>query len=109
LPFSARERLIVGNIARYHRKSLPKDSHAPFAELNDRDRELVTELAALLRVADGLDVTHTGAVHEIRCSIHPNRVAIGCTASTPIPDERESAKKKSDLFEAVFRRRVVIE
>jgi len=109
LPFDARERLIVGNIARYHRKSLPKKSHAPFAALDAPDRELVCELAALLRVADGLDVTHAGAVREIRCGIHPDRVVIGCTISAPIDEERESAAKKSNLFESVFGRIVVIE
>jgi hypothetical protein len=63
----------------------------------------------LLRVADGLDVAHTDAVREIGCGIHPDRIVINCTFSSPAVEERKSALKKSDLFESVYRRRLVIE
>ncbi|MFL6103441.1 MAG: HD domain-containing protein [Actinomycetes bacterium] len=56
--FSARERDLVANIARYHRKALPADRHAEYMALDDDDRTLVRRLAALLRLADGLDADH---------------------------------------------------
>jgi exopolyphosphatase/guanosine-5'-triphosphate,3'-diphosphate pyrophosphatase len=109
LPFNEYERRIIGNIARYHRKSPPKESHAPFAELDASDRKRVCDLAALLRVADGLDVTHTDAIREIDCDVHPDRIVIRCAFSSPAVEEQKSALKKSALFESVYGRRLVIE
>ena len=45
-------------LARYHRRSEPKPSHEPFRFLADEVQERVRTLAALLRVADGLDASH---------------------------------------------------
>src|SRR4029453_14508255 len=47
--FGARERDLVANIARYHRKALPADRHAEYMALDDDDRTLVRRLAALFR------------------------------------------------------------
>src|SRR4029450_3766286 len=56
--FSARERDLVANIARYHRQALPADRHTESMALDYDDRTLVRRLAALLRLADGLDADH---------------------------------------------------
>ena len=58
LPLDRQERLVIGNIARYHRKSLPALTHAPFAALDLAEQDTVSRLAALLRLADGLDHDH---------------------------------------------------
>ena len=52
---------IIAQIARYHRKSEPKPSHAEFAALDADDQDLVRTLAAILRVAIGLDRSHRSA------------------------------------------------
>lgn len=44
--FSPRERELVAQIARYHRKSLPKRKHAPFQKLKESDQITVTRLGA---------------------------------------------------------------
>jgi exopolyphosphatase/guanosine-5'-triphosphate,3'-diphosphate pyrophosphatase len=56
--FTSRERDLIANVARYHRKALPADRHAEYMALDDADRTLVRRLAALLRLADGLDADH---------------------------------------------------
>ena len=53
---------VIAQIARYHRKSEPKQSHQPFAALSASDQRLVRSLAAVLRVAIGLDRRHEGRV-----------------------------------------------
>ncbi len=53
---------VIAQIARYHRKSEPKQSHPSFAALSARDQRLVRSLAAVLRVAIGLDRRHEGRV-----------------------------------------------
>ena len=47
LPFTHRERLIIGSIARYHRKALPVLSHDHFAALNPLDRKTVQILSGI--------------------------------------------------------------
>ena len=59
--FSAREMLLVANVARYHRKAEPSDHHEHFTQLSKPDRDRVRRLAALLRVADALDREHVSA------------------------------------------------
>jgi exopolyphosphatase/guanosine-5'-triphosphate,3'-diphosphate pyrophosphatase len=60
--FTDREIEMIALVARYHRKSAPKPSHAEFASLGRDDQALVRVLAGILRVAIGLDRSHDGRV-----------------------------------------------
>jgi exopolyphosphatase/guanosine-5'-triphosphate,3'-diphosphate pyrophosphatase len=60
-----RESQIVANLARYHRGARPSSSHQGFAALARDDQEIVIVLCAILRLADGLDRTHTNAVRDL--------------------------------------------
>ena len=60
------EQIVIANIARYHRGAPPKKKHGNFAHLERSLRETVRRLAAILRVADGFDRGHAGAVAEIK-------------------------------------------
>ena len=56
---------VIAQIARYHRKSAPKPSHPDFAALPPADQDLVRALAAILRVAIGLDRSHQARVRHV--------------------------------------------
>jgi exopolyphosphatase/guanosine-5'-triphosphate,3'-diphosphate pyrophosphatase len=60
-----REIELIALIARYHRKSAPKQSHPEFAQLDESDQQLVRSLAAILRIAIGLDRTQDGRVKSV--------------------------------------------
>lgn len=108
-PFTERERLFVGSVARYHRGALPKGKHNHLAALSPVDQYRVTILAALLRVADGLDRTHRNVVQDLSCGVSPRQIAVSCSVRMyPIP-EREQALDKGDLLERTFDRELVIE
>ncbi len=109
LPFDARERLVIGSIARYHRRVLPNEKHYHFAALAPVDQRVVTILAAFLRVADGLDRTHRSIVEDLTCEISPQQITVRCTARGYAEPEREQALKKGLLLEQVFDRELVIE
>src|SRR5437879_13206841 len=64
--YSPREVEVIANIARYHRKAAPKKRHPNFGRLDRPDRRLVKQLSSILRVADGLDRTHTQRSEERR-------------------------------------------
>ncbi|NNE99857.1 MAG: Ppx/GppA family phosphatase, partial [Pyrinomonadaceae bacterium] len=53
--FSEDEKAIIANVARYHRKALPKSSHFYYTSLEKDERETVDKLSSILRLADGLD------------------------------------------------------
>jgi len=67
LGFTENEKEIIANIARYHRKSHPKQKHEAFAKLNANEQIIVKKLASILRIADGLDRTHASAVKNVKC------------------------------------------
>jgi len=106
---SPREVKIVANVARYHRKGLPKTSHEGFAALKLSDREIVRRLASLLRIADGLDVTHEDASTVLACDVSEDSVRIKVAAKGDVSFEFEAAMKKSDLFVETFGKKVVFE
>lgn len=109
LPFNKRERRIIGLTARYHRKALPKKKHRHFKKLDSEDRDVVRTLAAILRVADGLDRTHEGLVERISCKISTREILLRCAVSQPATAERAMALEKGVLLEQVFGRPLAID
>jgi len=99
---SPREKLIVANVARYHRSTRPKLKHKGFALLEPEDREIVTKLAAILRFADGLDRGHVNAVKDLDCEVYGDTVIF--TAYPPEGNdlERWAGRKKSRFFAEIF-------
>jgi exopolyphosphatase/guanosine-5'-triphosphate,3'-diphosphate pyrophosphatase len=62
---SQREQNIVANLVRYHRKQSPSTEDENFKSLPQKDRLIVIKLSALLRLADSMDISHTGNVTDI--------------------------------------------
>ena len=60
------EQVIVANVARYHRGSPPKAKHENFGSLDSETRRRIELLSAVLRVADGFDRGHVGAVAGVK-------------------------------------------
>jgi len=94
------EQVIVANVARYHRGAEPSKAHENFGPLSAADRARVRRLAAILRVADGLDRGHTAAVADLRVRWLERALRI-----IPVPADGASirlelwgASKKSDLL-----------
>lgn len=62
LGFTNTEIELIANIARYHRKSAPKLKHDAYKALTKKNRKIVSQLSAMLRVAVGLDRRRLGAI-----------------------------------------------
>jgi exopolyphosphatase/guanosine-5'-triphosphate,3'-diphosphate pyrophosphatase len=60
------EQIAVANVARYHRGAEPQKKHLNYRALDSDWRETVVRLAAILRVADGFDRGHDGAVDSLK-------------------------------------------
>jgi exopolyphosphatase/guanosine-5'-triphosphate,3'-diphosphate pyrophosphatase len=105
--FSPAEVMVIAQIARYHRKSIPGPKHDDFAALSESDQQSVRALAALLRVADALDRSHDQNVSSIRVEVLPNQLVFHLEARGPVWREVITAQKKGDLAHAVFQRDLV--
>jgi exopolyphosphatase/guanosine-5'-triphosphate,3'-diphosphate pyrophosphatase len=108
LPFDGKEKLLIGSIARYHRKALPSLKHDHYAALEPAERKLVSKLAGLLRIADALDRTHAKVVSDLHCVVTKKLVVIKCLVSRPAAEEEKNAHLKADLFEKVYKKKVEI-
>jgi exopolyphosphatase/guanosine-5'-triphosphate,3'-diphosphate pyrophosphatase len=95
-------------LARYHRRSEPKSSHEPFASLSPERRERIIRLAGLLRVADGLDYGHTGAVEGLEVTIDRGAVRIALRSEEDLELALWGARSKRHLLERVLARRVEV-
>ena len=99
--YTDRERELIATIARYHRRSSPKESHEEFQRLTGKERHVVLHLAAILRVADGLDRGHRRHVRSVVARRRGKGVQIAVTAEKGSDLEVWSARQKADLLEEV--------
>ena len=97
-----RQREIIANIARYHRRAEPSMSHENFRRLDKADRRLVRRLAGILRVADGLDRTHTQSVTGVNLQWSEGKVEFVLSARGAVDTDMWGARRKAGLFADVF-------
>lgn len=106
LPFNFQERAVIGCIARYHRNSLPALTHQVYAALETREQETVTKLAALLRLAEGLDHDHKQRIKDVTCRIRPRKVVVRASAARRSLELARETLNKGDLFRLIYRRKL---
>ncbi len=99
---SQREAQLVATIARYHRKSLPTTHHEAFAALSVPDRDLVSRLAAILRIADALDREHGALVEALTIDRKKGELLLRPHASRDLLLEAWALEQRADLFEQLF-------
>jgi exopolyphosphatase / guanosine-5'-triphosphate,3'-diphosphate pyrophosphatase len=108
LPFSKKGKIIVALIARYHRGVFPMITHRYYNSLDQTSRNVVKKLAALVRFADGLDRSRSAQIRNITCKIMPTKIMIQLQAKKFSELDNEAGLFKSDLFQKIYKRRVVL-
>ena len=104
--FRPDELAVIANVARYHRKALPSDRHPDYQSLSEGEQELVRRLAALLRLADGLDADHFQVVQEVAVKLDGDVARLELRARD-VPDlAMWAGERNGDLFEQEFGRHV---
>ncbi len=106
--WSADERMLVAQIARYYRKAMSKPAHLDYMAIAPADRRRVDVLASLLRVADGLDIRHLGVVTDVAAVPEGGLVVVNAQADGDASRELDAAMEKADLFERTFGARVIL-
>jgi exopolyphosphatase / guanosine-5'-triphosphate,3'-diphosphate pyrophosphatase len=98
-----RDRAIVAALARYHnRKSEPAGHHPAYSSLNDNDKRIARRLAAILRIAEGLDHSHRQRVMQLRASFQRGSVGLQVTARGDAAEDLLDATRSAELFEKEF-------
>ncbi|MCI0585915.1 MAG: Ppx/GppA family phosphatase [Planctomycetes bacterium] len=100
--FSDREIEILANVARYYRGRPPRARHRNFALLRKPDRAVVRRLAALLRLADGLDRARRGVVRGVAADLRDSQVTLRVRSPVAPAVELTEARRRADLFEDEF-------
>jgi exopolyphosphatase/guanosine-5'-triphosphate,3'-diphosphate pyrophosphatase len=84
LGLSPQEQVVVAHVARYQRGNAPdRKRHAEFGQLGKSTRRRITRLAAILRIADGFDRGHVGAVERLKVRWMERALRI-----TPVPQPK---------------------
>jgi exopolyphosphatase/guanosine-5'-triphosphate,3'-diphosphate pyrophosphatase len=105
-----REIELIAQVARYHRKGLPKLEHAEFAALSAEDQHLVRSLAGILRIAIGLDRTQDGRVKKVTTDVTRDAVEIHFSTGKSKDGDLNAyaATERRALLSDVLNRRVKI-
>ena len=100
--FSPHEVELIANVVRYHRKAFPRKRHENLAYLDGSDRRLIARLSGILRIAEGLDRTHSQAITGIKVRALQGRLRISVDAPSLPQIEVADATRKADLFRQAF-------
>ena len=103
LGYNREEIQVIASIARYHRGSVPKETHEAFVALPLVERKLVTQMAAILRLAEALDRSHRQIIQTLKIKVNGN--GNGKTKSKSKSTTKKVDHKKSHtlVFEATIK------
>jgi exopolyphosphatase/guanosine-5'-triphosphate,3'-diphosphate pyrophosphatase len=99
--FTNDESQMIGMIARYHRKSHPKRKHPGFASCSPERQKIISILAGILRIAEGLDRRQQQLIDTLHCDIHDTTLSITLfTQNNALIDiEIWGAERRTSLLE----------
>lgn len=100
-------RAIVACLVAFHRKKVRPNHEPTYLRLSKKQRDIALRLAALLRVADGLDYSHTQSTHISDCKVSGKQVLLRLKGPHTHEDVARAAKK-ADLWNKVLGSEVTI-
>ena len=100
--FAPREVQLAANVARYHRRSMPKLEHEAYAALDAHGRAVASKLAALLRLADALDREHRQKVAGVLARTVGHTLKLTLDGEGDLLLEGWALKRKSDLLKTTY-------
>jgi exopolyphosphatase/guanosine-5'-triphosphate,3'-diphosphate pyrophosphatase len=93
---------IIANVARYHRGAYPKRKHENLARLSAEDQQRVHRMAAILRLAGGLDRSRSQMVRDVIATIDDDGLTLDVVADQEPQVDIWGAERRTELFEKVF-------
>lgn len=93
-------------VARYHRRRVPSRRQRRFAALDATEQRAVRQLAALLRLADALDYSHSGAIGKLEARLDGDALVLKVKSALGCSAELHRLESKAELFRQVFEKEV---
>ncbi|MEZ4762069.1 MAG: hypothetical protein R3C26_02315 [Calditrichia bacterium] len=106
--FTDEEVLLIGNVVRFHRKSEPQKSDE-IKEFSRNQRRILQILAAMLRVAVGLDRGQTQSVKQLALEIEDKQIHIFISGKGDLELDLWGARRLVEPLERALERKIVIE
>ena len=107
LGLSHKERMEVANIVKYNALYLPSKERIT-RELDGSDYIVVAKLAAILRIANILDKSHTQKIEDITVSFKEDTLVITAKTYEDISLEAGLFESRADFFEQIYGIRPVL-
>lgn len=92
----------VALVARYHRRSEPKEEHEGYRDLGAAERERTEKLASLLRIADALDREHLQRVSDIHARVEGGDLVLTLRGNGDLLLEQWALQSKAQMFKRIF-------
>lgn len=92
---------IISHVARYHGDELPEGSKS-YERLGYENKIRVSKMAAIVKLADALDLSHKNKIKAIEVKIKATNIIITAFSNEEIPLEKWYFHKISDFFEEVM-------
>lgn len=107
--FDEEAKKVIAHTARYHRSSFPDETkHKRYAALNATQKARVKRLAALLRIADGLDKPEKNLITGMEFYDNGNFYTL-VVRTVGFAPKLKMAETKKDFFEYLFSKPLKIE
>jgi exopolyphosphatase/guanosine-5'-triphosphate,3'-diphosphate pyrophosphatase len=100
--FSDRERLVIANLCRYHRKSMPHAAHPEFQALDTESRRAVVLLAPLLRIAVALDQSQDQRIEDVQVDALDKAVEVHLQSKLDVDVEQWHAEQAAPAFRETY-------
>lgn len=107
--FRPRELEVIANVARYHRGARPKAKHANFRQLPADEQQRVERLAAILRLAGGLDRSHSQQVKDVTGQADGDGLQLLVKSDFNPEVDLWGARRRVRLFRKVFGTKLAVE
>ncbi|MCC6262855.1 MAG: Ppx/GppA family phosphatase [Bryobacterales bacterium] len=106
--FTENEQRLIAVLCRYHRKSMPVNSHVEFTSLADADRKAILLLIPLLRIADACGRSKEERISKLRCLVNGSTLTIELRHHRPLDLELWAIGRSLPIFRDVYRRSAVL-
>jgi exopolyphosphatase/guanosine-5'-triphosphate,3'-diphosphate pyrophosphatase len=106
--FTARERLLIASLCRYHRKSLPNPVHGAYQALTADERRILMLMTPILRLADNLNRSRQQRITGVDCRLRDGEVVLQLHSSHDIDLEQWAAERAGDVFRQIYNRPISV-
>jgi exopolyphosphatase/guanosine-5'-triphosphate,3'-diphosphate pyrophosphatase len=93
---------LIAQVARYHRRASPKQSHKRYMALDRDQRVVVSKLASILRIAVALDASRSQNIHSIQVARSNGKLVVSTDDVNDLTLEQLALQQSGTLFEETY-------